>query len=112
MWDHFARNFTVRSGYCFLLFNLYCPPCFAAIGAIKREMNNAKWTAFAVAYQLAWGYMLALIVYQLGSFLGGGGFNAGTVFGVAALAALIWLLLRRPSGKQAHSRGETLRNAA
>jgi ferrous iron transport protein B len=95
-WGAFASQFTVLSAYAFLLFNLYCPPCFAAIGAIKREMNNAKWTAFAVAYQLAWGYVLALIVYQLGSFFGGNGFNAGTVAGVAALVLLVWLLVRKP----------------
>jgi ferrous iron transport protein B len=104
MWNVFASHFTTLSAFAFLLFNLYCPPCFAAIGAIKREMNNAKWTLFAVAYQLAWGYMLALIVFQLGSFFGGGGFTAGTVAGIAALGLLIWLLVRRPGREPAPQR--------
>jgi ferrous iron transport protein B len=112
MWEAFASQFTVLSAYAFLLFNLYCPPCFAAIGAIKREMNNAKWTAFAVAYQLAWGYALALIVYQLGSFFGGNGFNAGTAAGIAALGLLAWLLLRKPAGSKAIQRHEALNSAA
>ncbi|GHV85762.1 ferrous iron transporter B [Spirochaetia bacterium] len=96
MWSAFAAQFSALSAYTFLLFNLYCPPCFAAIGAIRREMNNGRWTAFAVAWQFAWGYGLALIVYQLGSFFGGGGFNVGTAAGFAVLAAVLWLLLRRP----------------
>ncbi|MDR0540465.1 MAG: ferrous iron transporter B [Spirochaetaceae bacterium] len=101
IWQSFASHFTTLSGFAFLLFNLYCPPCFAAIGAIKREMNNTKWTLFAVAYQLVWGYVLALIVFQLGSLFGGGGFNAGTVAGLAALALIAWLLVRKPGGAAA-----------
>jgi ferrous iron transport protein B len=96
MWGAFSAQFSTLSAYTFLLFNLYCPPCFAAIGAIKREMNNGLWTTFAVAYQLAWGYMLALVVYQLGAFFGGGGFTAGTAAGFAALGIVLWLLVRRP----------------
>jgi ferrous iron transport protein B len=112
MWEAFASQFTVLSAYAFLLFNLYCPPCFAAIGAIKREMNNAKWTGFAVAYQLAWGYVLALIVYQLGRFFGGNGFNAGTVAGIAALGLLVWLLVRKPAGEKAIQHPEALNSIA
>jgi ferrous iron transport protein B len=100
IWDAFAANFTPLSAYAFLMFNLYCPPCFAAIGAIRREMNNPRWTAFAVSYQFAYGYVLTLIVYQLGSFFGGGGFRAGTVAGFAALALLIYLLLRSGAKRQ------------
>jgi ferrous iron transport protein B len=96
MWGAFAANFSVLGAYSFLVFNLYCPPCFAAMGAIRREMNNARWTAFAIGYQLAFGYILALMVYQLGSFFTGAGFNAGTVAGFAVLAVLVWLLLRKP----------------
>jgi ferrous iron transport protein B len=96
IWSAFAQNFTVLSGYAFLMFNLYCPPCFAAMGAISREMNSGKWTAFAIGYQIAWGYVLALVVYQLGSLFAGGGFTAGTVAGIAALGLLLWLLLRKP----------------
>jgi ferrous iron transport protein B len=98
MWEAFAVNFTALSAYAFLVFNLYCPPCFAAIGAIKREMNNGKWTLFAISYQLLFGYTLALMVYQLGSFLSGAGFTAGTVAGLAVLGLYIWLLVRRPGG--------------
>jgi ferrous iron transport protein B len=93
------------------MFNLYCPPCFAAIGAIKREMNNPRWTAFAVSYQLVYGYALALMVYQLGSFVSGGGFNAGTAAGFAVLALLVYLLVRKP-GEKKPSRARTFRGAA
>jgi ferrous iron transport protein B len=85
------------SAFSFLVFNLYCPPCFAAIGAIKREMNNAKWTMLAVFYQLSYGYMLALIIYQAGTFYKTGNFGIGTVAGVLAFALLVRLLFRRPS---------------
>jgi ferrous iron transport protein B len=99
-WDIFAANFTVISAYAFLAFNLLCAPCFAAIGAIKREMNNAKWTWFALGYQTVYAYTAALIIYQLGTFFSGGGFGMGTVFAFAALALGICLLARRPA-KQA-----------
>ncbi|MDR3248404.1 MAG: ferrous iron transporter B [Treponema sp.] len=112
MWEAFAANFTALSAYSFLVFNLYCPPCFAAIGAIKREMNNGKWTAFAVAYQLAFGYTLALMVYQLGSFLSGGGFSIGTAAGFAVLGLYIWLLLRRPRTTPAAKDRENYKVAA
>ncbi|GMO60408.1 MAG: ferrous iron transport protein B [Termitinemataceae bacterium] len=68
MWSTFASHFTPLSGFAFLAFNLYCPPCFAAIGAISREMNNIRWTIFAVAYQLTIGYVVALLIYQVGTF--------------------------------------------
>jgi ferrous iron transport protein B len=97
MWTAFAAHFSALSGYTFLMFNLYCPPCFAAIGAIRREMNNAKWTLFAIAYQLAFGYTLALMVYQLGSLVSGGGFGPGAAAALAVLGLYVWLLLRGPS---------------
>jgi ferrous iron transport protein B len=96
IWDAFAANFTVVSAYAFLAFNLLCAPCFAAIGAIKREMNNAKWTWFALGYQTSYAYIIALIIYQLGTLFSGGGFGAGTVFAFAALALLVYLLVRNP----------------
>jgi ferrous iron transport protein B len=111
IWGAFAANFSAIGAYAFLVFNLYCPPCFAAIGAIKREMNNGKWTAFAVAYQFVYGYIIALIVYQLGTFITGGGFGAGTAAGFAALALLVYLLARRP-GERKVSRSEGVRSAA
>jgi ferrous iron transport protein B len=104
MWGAFAANFSPLSGYTFLMFNLYCPPCFAAIGAIRREMNNGKWTLFAVAYQLAFGYTLALMVYQFGRLVLGGGFGPGAVAALAVLGLYLWLLLRGPSKKPLSSR--------
>jgi ferrous iron transport protein B len=96
MWEAFAANFSALSAYAFLVFNLYCPPCFAAIGAIRREMNNGMWTFFAIAYQLLFGYTLSLMVYQLGSLIAGGGFTAGTAAALLILALYVWLLARRP----------------
>jgi ferrous iron transport protein B len=111
MWGAFAANFSPLSAYSFLMFNLYCPPCFAAIGAIRREMNNAKWTLFAVAYQLVFGYTLALMVYQFGSLLSGGGFGPGAAAALAVLGLSVWLLLRGPSKRPLSSR-EGFRTAA
>ncbi len=83
------------AGYSFLAFNLLCAPCFAAIGAIKREMNNAKWTWFAIAYQCGLAYIVALIIYQLGMLFTTGSFGIGTVFAIVALAAIIYALFRK-----------------
>jgi ferrous iron transport protein B len=110
-WDAFAANFTVLSAYAFLSFNLLCAPCFAAIGAIRREMNNAKWTWFTLAYQTLYAYTIALMVYQLGTLFSGGGFGVGTFFGFAALALLFYLLVRKPAGTVAPAE-ETHRTAA
>ncbi|MDR2786235.1 MAG: ferrous iron transporter B [Treponema sp.] len=96
MWSAFAANFTVVSAYAFLVFNLYCPPCFAAMGAIRREMNNARWTLLAIGYQLVYGYLLALMVYQFGTLFTGGGFGAGTVAAVLVLALFVFMLIRKP----------------
>jgi ferrous iron transport protein B len=96
-WDAFAANFTVVSAYSFLVFNLLCPPCFAAIGATSREMNSAKWTWFTVVYKIVYAYVIALIINQLGMLFTGGGFTAGTVFGFAALALLVFMLVRKPA---------------
>ena len=83
------------AAFSFMIFNLLCAPCFAAMGAIKREMNNARWTWFAIGYMCAFAYAVALIVYQLGTFFAGGGFTLGTAAAVLVLAALLWLLFRR-----------------
>jgi ferrous iron transport protein B len=96
MWGAFAANFTVVSAYAFLVFNLYCPPCFAAMGAIRREMNNARWTLLAIGYQLVYGYLLALMVYQFGTLFTGGGFGGGTVAAIAVLALFVFMLARKP----------------
>lgn len=82
------------AGFSFMIFNLLCAPCFAAMGAIKREMNNAKWTAFAITYMCVFAYAISLIVYQLGSWFTGSGNIIGTIFALAALAFLIYMLVR------------------
>ena len=81
------------AGFSFLVFNLLCAPCFAAMGAIKREMNNGKWTFFAIGYMCVFAYAISLIVYQLG-LLFSGVFTAWTVVAFAVLATLIYLLVR------------------
>lgn len=94
-WALFASDFTKVSAYAFLIFNLLCAPCFAAIGAIKREMNNTGWTWFAISFQCALAYVVALIIYQVGTFITTGVFTFGTVLGFAAIALLIYLLVRK-----------------
>ena len=85
---------TPLAGYSFLVFNLLCAPCFAAIGAIKREMNNGKWTAFAVAYQCFFAYAVSLIIYQFGLLFTGAVNVIGLIFAVAALVFMIYMLAR------------------
>ena len=89
-----AAHFTLLSAYSFLVFNLLCAPCFAAIGAMKREFNNAGWTWFAIGYQTGFAYAIALIVYQLGMFFTGNGFTAWTAAALAVLAGLCYLVFR------------------
>ena len=83
------------AAFCFLIFNLLCAPCFAAMGAIRREMNSGKWTAFAIGYQCVFAYAVALIVYQLGLLFTGGGFTGWTVAALAVLAGLLYMLTRK-----------------
>ncbi len=85
---------TKISGYSFLIFNLLCAPCFAAIGAISREMNNPKWTAFAIAYQCAFAYTLALIFYQFGMLFSGKGNAFGVIVAILLIAGICYLLFR------------------
>lgn len=94
-WALFASDFTKVSAYAFLIFNLLCAPCFAAIGAIKREMNNTSWTWFAITFQCALAYIIALIIYQVGTFATTGVFTFGTVLGFAAIVLLVYLLVRK-----------------
>ena len=82
------------TGYSFMVFNLLCAPCFAAIGAIKREMNNRKWTWFAIGYQCGFAYVIALMINQFGGWFVGSGSIIGTIVAVIVLAALIYLLVR------------------
>ncbi|MCH5353768.1 MAG: ferrous iron transport protein B, partial [Acutalibacter sp.] len=91
-----ARHFTPISTYSFMLFNLLCAPCFAAIGAIKREMNNVKWTLGAVGYMCLWAYAVALSVYQIGGLITGEvAFNLGTVAAGLVVAMVLFLLFRK-----------------
>ena len=85
---------TSLAGYSFLAFNLLCAPCFAAMGAIKREMNNAKWTAFAIAYQCGFAYAVSLMVYQFGLLFTGNVNVVGLIFALAVLAFIIYMLAR------------------
>lgn len=87
------EGLTALAGYSFLAFNLLCAPCFAAIGAIRREMNNGKWTAFAIAYQCVFAYVVALIIYNIG-LLFTGVFSIWTVVAILLIAGLIYLLVR------------------
>ena len=89
-----AFNNNPVAGYSFLAFNLLCAPCFAAIGAIRREMNNGKWTWFAIAYQCSLAYVIALIIYQVGSAVTGNIHPIGLVVAIVLIAAIIWGLVR------------------
>ncbi len=93
-WPEIAGNFTRIGGYSFLTFNLLCAPCFAAMGAIMREMNNAKWTWFAIGYQCGLAYAVSLIIYQIGSAVTGRPDTIGLIAAVAVLAGLIYMLFR------------------
>ncbi|NLB71341.1 MAG: ferrous iron transport protein B [Chloroflexi bacterium] len=94
IWTNLRAAFTPLSSVSFLIFVLLSAPCFAAIGAIKREMNSTKWTLFAVAYMNMLGYVSALIVYQLGMFLQGNPFTVGTAAAIAVMAIFLWLIFR------------------
>ena len=94
VYANLAQAFTGLAGYSFLVFNLLCAPCFAAIGAIKREMNNAKWTWAAIGYQCGFAYVIALMVYNIG-LLFQGTFSFWTVVAIALLACMIYLLVRK-----------------
>ena len=89
-----GSTFTGITGYSFLVFNLLCAPCFAAIGAIKREMNNAKWTWFAIGYQCGFAYLVSLMINQFGNLFTGNVNVIGLIFAVAALAFIIYMLVR------------------
>ena len=100
IWTLFAQNFTALSAYSFLVFNLLCAPCFAAIGAIRREMGSAKWTWIAIGYQCIFAYIISLIIFQLGNWFTTGILSIGTVVGILLLAVMVYLLVRpAPDGK-------------
>lgn len=93
-WTEIGAAFTGLSGFSFLLFNLLCAPCFAAMGAIKREMNNIKWFWFAVGYQCLFAYVIAFMVFQFGSIFAGGLNVIGLIFAVAVFTFMIYMLVR------------------
>ena len=93
-WTEIGAAFTGLSGFSFLLFNLLCAPCFAAMGAIKREMNNIKWFWLAIGYQCVFAYVIAFMVFQFGSIFAGGLNVIGLIFAVAVLAFMIYMLVR------------------
>ena len=96
IWGLVAGDFTAISAYSFMIFNLLCAPCFAAMGAIKREMNNWKWTLGAIGYMCGFAYIISLIVYQIGGLITGEvSFGIGTVAAVVLIAGLGYLLFRR-----------------
>ena len=94
IWGTLAGSFTAVSAYSSLVFNLLCAPCFAAIGAIKREMNNAKWTWFAIGYQTILAYAVSLCIYQLGTWFLTGSFGIGAIAAIVLVALFIYLLFR------------------
>ena len=94
VYDAIGAAFTGISGYSFLVFNLLCAPCFAAIGAIKREMNNAKWTWFAIGYQCGFAYIIALMINQFGNLFTGHASVIGLIFALAALAGMLYMLFK------------------
>ena len=94
IWGQLAGSMTVAAGYSFLIFNLLCAPCFAAMGAIKREMNNAKWFWFAIGYQCGLAYIVSLCIYQIGTLAMGGGFGLGTIVAFILILGFVYLLFR------------------
>ncbi len=94
IWGAVAQNFTQLSAYSFMIFNLLCAPCFAAMGAIKREMNSPKWTGIAIGYMCVFAYAIALIVYQIGGIFTGNVNVVGLICALAVLAFIIYMLVR------------------
>lgn len=94
IWTMLAASMSAVAAYSFLVFNLLCAPCFAAMGAIKREMNNRKWFWFAIGYQTALAYLVSLCVYQIGSLITTGAFGIGTILAVFVIAGFLYLMVR------------------
>ena len=102
LWTAVAAHYTPLTAYSFMIFNLLCAPCFAAMGAIKREMNNWKWTLGAIGYMCGLAYVVSFVVFQIGSLFVGGTFGLGTGFAFAAVAAILYLLLRKNPYDEEH----------
>ncbi len=94
IWNLMPELFTPLAAYSFLVFNLLCAPCFAAMGAIRREMNNGKWTAFAIGYQCVFAYMVSMVIYQMGMLFTGNGNVVGVIAALAVIAFGLYMLFR------------------
>ena len=94
IWGQLASSMTQLAAYSYLVFNLLCAPCFAAMGAIKREMNNTKWFWFAIGYQCIFAYVVSLCIYQIGMLVTGGGFGSFTLVAILLIIGMIYLLCR------------------
>ncbi len=105
IWAQMATIFTPLAGYSYLVFNLLCAPCFAAMGAIKREMNNWKWTLFAIGYQCVFAYAVALVIYQFGLLFTGSVNVIGLIFAIAIVAIIVYMLVRPDPEKRAKAGG-------
>ena len=114
IWGSLAQVMTPVAAYGFLVFNLLCAPCFAAMGAIKREMNNVKWFWFAIGYQCGLAYVVALCIYQIGTLITTGAFGPGTVVAFVFIAAILYLLFRpyRESNSLSFNGEKILKNQA
>ena len=93
-WSNIAQDYTAVAAYAYLVFNLLCAPCFAAIGAIRREMNNAKWTWFAIGYQCLLAYCVSLVINQVGNLVVYGIFSPWLIVAAVLIVLFIWLLVR------------------
>ena len=98
------ESMTRLAAYSFLVFNLLCAPCFAAIGAIRREMNSARWTWFAIGYQCVFAYSVSLMIYQFGQLVLGNGSIAGASAAAAVLVVIAYLLFRKPSAAKTNGK--------
>ena len=94
IWGSLAGSMTAVAAYSFLVFNLLCAPCFAAMGAIKREMNSAKWFWFAIGYQTLLAYVVSFCVYQIGTLITTGAFGIGTIVAFILVVGFLYLLFR------------------
>lgn len=94
IWSNLSAALAPLAGYSYLVFNLLCAPCFAAMGAIKREMNSAKWFWIAIGYQCGFAYVVSLIIYQIGTLVSGGGFGVGTVVAFLLIIGILYMLFR------------------
>lgn len=107
-----AGHMTALSGFSFLVFNLLCAPCFAAIGAIKREMSDARWSLFAIGYLTAFAYVSALMIYQFGLLLGGAGFTIWTAVAFICLVTILYFLLRKNPNQKSEMKKLVMAKAA